>query len=88
MSEMCGEAAEYTALELKRIGMENVRLLETTTTERKGHPVVYAEWLHATLGADGKPKPTVLSKKGASTAIVDQPILLLKTIDRCIFASR
>ena len=53
-------AAEFIALELKRIGMENVRLVETTTTERKGHPLVYADWLHAAPGADGKPKPTVL----------------------------
>jgi acetylornithine deacetylase/succinyl-diaminopimelate desuccinylase-like protein len=53
-------AAEYITLELKRIGMKNVRLIETTTTERKGHPLVYAEWLHATPGADRNPKPTVL----------------------------
>ncbi len=37
------------AAELKRIGMENVRLIET-----KGHPLVYADWLHAAG------KPTVL----------------------------
>ncbi|MCU1252227.1 MAG: peptidase [Edaphobacter sp.] len=53
-------AAEFMALELKRIGMEHVRLVETTTTERQGHPLVYADWLHAAPGADGKPKPTVL----------------------------
>ena len=35
--------------ELKRIGMENVRIIET-----KGHPLVYADWLHAAG------KPTVL----------------------------
>jgi acetylornithine deacetylase/succinyl-diaminopimelate desuccinylase-like protein len=40
--------------------MENVRLVETTTTERNGHPLDYADWLHAAPGADGKPKPTVL----------------------------
>jgi acetylornithine deacetylase/succinyl-diaminopimelate desuccinylase-like protein len=34
--------AEYTAEELKRIGLENVRLIETP-----GNPVVYADWLHA-----------------------------------------
>jgi acetylornithine deacetylase/succinyl-diaminopimelate desuccinylase-like protein len=39
-------AAETLAAELKRIGMENVRLIETA-----GHPLVYADWLHAT----GKP---------------------------------
>src|SRR5487761_1785327 len=42
-------AAEVLAAELKRIGMENVLLIETS-----GHPLVYADWLHA----DGK--PTVL----------------------------
>jgi hypothetical protein len=52
--------AEFIALKLKRIGMENVRQVETMTTERKGHSVVYADWLHATPGADRKPKPTVL----------------------------
>jgi acetylornithine deacetylase/succinyl-diaminopimelate desuccinylase-like protein len=39
-------AAEVLAAELARIGMENVRLIETA-----GHPLVYADWLHAT----GKP---------------------------------
>ncbi|MBI2222453.1 MAG: dipeptidase [Acidobacteria bacterium] len=34
--------AEYTAEELKRIGLENVRLIETP-----GNPVVYADWLQA-----------------------------------------
>ena len=45
----CRHAAEMLAAELKRIGMENVRLIET-----KGHPLVYADWLHAAG------KPTVL----------------------------
>ena len=40
------KAAEFLATELKRIGMENVRLIETA-----GHPLVYADWLHAA----GKP---------------------------------
>jgi acetylornithine deacetylase/succinyl-diaminopimelate desuccinylase-like protein len=59
-------AAEFVATELKRIGMENVRLIETTEEEkviadaaghamvipaRIGHPLVYADWLHA----EGKP---------------------------------
>ena len=35
--------AEWIAEELKRIGLENVRLIETP-----GNPVVYADWLHAT----------------------------------------
>jgi len=42
-------AAEFLATELKRIGMENVRLIETA-----GHPLVYADHLHAAG------KPTVL----------------------------
>jgi acetylornithine deacetylase/succinyl-diaminopimelate desuccinylase-like protein len=42
-------AAEYVGNELRRIGMENVELVPT-----KGHPLVYADWLHA------PGKPTVL----------------------------
>jgi acetylornithine deacetylase/succinyl-diaminopimelate desuccinylase-like protein len=45
----CRAAAELCATELRRIGMENVRLIET-----EGHPLVYADWLHAAG------KPTVL----------------------------
>ena len=45
----CRQAAEVLAAELKRIGMENGKLIETT-----GHPLVYADWLHAAG------KPTVL----------------------------
>jgi acetylornithine deacetylase/succinyl-diaminopimelate desuccinylase-like protein len=41
--------AQWTADEMTRIGLENVRLIETG-----GHPVVYADWLHA---ADA---PTIL----------------------------
>ena len=44
----CRRAAETLAAELKRIGMENVRLIET---RGGGHPLVYADWLHAA----GKP---------------------------------
>lgn len=43
-------AASWLADELRRVGLENVRLIET-----QRHPLVYADWLHA--GAD---KPTVL----------------------------
>lgn len=43
-------AAEFLAEELKRIGMENVHLIET-----EGHPLVYADYLHAAG------KPTVLT---------------------------
>jgi acetylornithine deacetylase/succinyl-diaminopimelate desuccinylase-like protein len=45
-------AAEFIASELRRIGMENVRLIETATG---GHPLVYGDWLHAEGNA-----PTVL----------------------------
>lgn len=38
--------AELLSAELKRIGMENVRLIEG-----EGHPLVYADWLHA----EGRP---------------------------------
>ena len=38
----CRRAAEFLASELKRIGVENVRLIDT-----KGHPLVYGDWLHA-----------------------------------------
>ncbi len=34
--------AEWTAAEMRRIGLENIRLIETA-----GHPVVYGDWLHA-----------------------------------------
>src|SRR5215471_21395189 len=48
-------AAEFVAAELKRIGMENVRLIETISAEHPGgHPLVYADWLHA------EGKPTIL----------------------------
>jgi acetylornithine deacetylase/succinyl-diaminopimelate desuccinylase-like protein len=39
-------AAEVLAAELKRIGLENVEIIESP-----GHPLVYADWLHA----EGKP---------------------------------
>lgn len=42
-------AAEYVANDLRRIGMQNVEVIAT-----KGHPLVYADWLHA------PGKPTVL----------------------------
>lgn len=45
----CRKAAEMLLADLKRIGFEHARLIET-----EGHPLVYADWLHA---AD---KPTVL----------------------------
>jgi acetylornithine deacetylase/succinyl-diaminopimelate desuccinylase-like protein len=35
-------AAEWTAGEMRRIGLENARLIETP-----GYPVFYADWLHA-----------------------------------------
>jgi len=42
----CRNAADVLAADLTRIGMQNVRLIET-----EGHPLVYADWLHAA----GKP---------------------------------
>jgi acetylornithine deacetylase/succinyl-diaminopimelate desuccinylase-like protein len=45
----CRRAAEFLAAELTRIGFEHTRLIET-----QGHPLVYADWLHASG------KPTVL----------------------------
>src|SRR5690242_5578537 len=47
-------AAESLAAEMKKIGLEKVRLIETSTAQRSGHPLVYGEWLHAAG------KPTVL----------------------------
>ena len=47
-------AAETLAAEMKRIGLENVRLIETAHGGAAGHPLVYADWLHAAG------KPTVL----------------------------
>ena len=43
------QCAEWTAAEMGRVGLENVRLIETP-----GNPVVYGDWLHA-AGA-----PTIL----------------------------
>jgi acetylornithine deacetylase/succinyl-diaminopimelate desuccinylase-like protein len=40
------KAADFVAAELKRIGMEHAEVIPT-----QGHPLVYADWLHAT----GKP---------------------------------
>jgi acetylornithine deacetylase/succinyl-diaminopimelate desuccinylase-like protein len=40
------KAAHYVADDLRRMGMENVEIIPT-----KGHPLVYADWLHAA----GKP---------------------------------
>ena len=42
-------AAEYTADKLRSAGLENVEIIET-----EGHPLIYADWLHA------EGKPTVL----------------------------
>ncbi len=45
----CRKAAETLKADLTKIGMEHARLIETN-----GHPLVYADWLHAAG------KPTVL----------------------------
>jgi acetylornithine deacetylase/succinyl-diaminopimelate desuccinylase-like protein len=47
-------AAEVLGAEMKQLGLEHVRLIETSTGDRKGHPLVYGDWLHAAG------KPTVL----------------------------
>lgn len=47
-------AAEFVAEGLRAAGLEGVRLIETTTATRKGHPLVYGEWLK------DPSKPTVL----------------------------
>ena len=44
-------AAEFVADGLRRAGMENVRLIETSTATRTGHPLVYADWSGAGAGA-------------------------------------
>ncbi len=59
-------AAEFVAAGLRSAGLEQVRLVETSTEPspervgRQGHPLVYAEWLHAEPLPDGSPRPTVL----------------------------
>jgi acetylornithine deacetylase/succinyl-diaminopimelate desuccinylase-like protein len=45
----CRTAAEFVAADMRSIGLEHVEVCETG-----GHPVVYADWLHATG------KPTIL----------------------------
>ena len=53
-------AAGFVAVELRRIGMDNVRLIETTSaTHPDGHPLVYADYLRAD-GVGGRPAATVL----------------------------
>ncbi len=47
-------AAEWVANNLRKSGIENVRLIETESP--MGHPLVYGDWLHA----DGHGQPTVL----------------------------
>jgi len=42
------KAAEFVAAELRRIGMQHVRLIDTATPAHPaGHPLVYADWLNA-----------------------------------------
>src|ERR1700691_5761857 len=48
------KAAEWVAAELRRIGMEHVEVIRTEKGAAEGHPLVYADWLHAAG------KPTVL----------------------------
>jgi acetylornithine deacetylase/succinyl-diaminopimelate desuccinylase-like protein len=60
----CRRAAEFLASELKRIGMENVRLIDTS-----GHPLVYADWLHAS-GKSGAPADRSSSEGWKPTALI------------------
>ena len=53
------KAAEFVANELRRIGMENVEIIPT-----KGHPLIYADWLHAA----GKPTALMLCALRCATA--------------------
>jgi acetylornithine deacetylase/succinyl-diaminopimelate desuccinylase-like protein len=54
------KAAESVAAELRRIGMQNVRLIETVTSAHPaGHPLVYADYMQA-APINGKMAPTVL----------------------------
>ncbi len=59
-------AAEFVAAGLRSAGMEQVRLIETSTEAsqgrpgHQGHPLVYAEWLRAEPLPDGSARPTVL----------------------------
>jgi acetylornithine deacetylase/succinyl-diaminopimelate desuccinylase-like protein len=41
-AEDCRRAAEWIAADMRRIGLEHVEVAETG-----GHPIVYADWLHA-----------------------------------------
>jgi acetylornithine deacetylase/succinyl-diaminopimelate desuccinylase-like protein len=59
--------AEWTAAELQRVGLQNVRLIETP-----GHPVVYGDW----LGAPGA--PTILFYGHYDVQPVD-PVALWET---------
>ena len=48
-------AARWIADNLTAAGLEHVEIFPTGTAEKPGHPLVYADWLHA-----GPDKPTVL----------------------------
>ncbi len=51
------QAAEFLAAELARIGLEHVEIIDSPSG---GHPLVYADWLHAAAAAAGSRRPTVL----------------------------
>src|SRR5258708_40315351 len=55
-------AAEFVASNLRTIGMENVEIIQT-----KGHPLIYADWLHAAG------KPTVLCRSEEHTSELQSP---------------
>ncbi len=58
--------AEWTAEELKRVGLQNVKLIET-----KGNPVVYGEWLGAPGRADDSVLRALRRAAGRSRRTVD-----------------
>ena len=52
------KCAEWTVEELRRIGMQNARVIDTA-----GHPIVYADWLGAQAPegrSSGNAAPTIL----------------------------
>jgi acetylornithine deacetylase/succinyl-diaminopimelate desuccinylase-like protein len=62
------QAGEWLARHLQQIGLEHVRLIDTP-----GHPLVYADWLHA-----GPNRPTVLIYGHYDVQPVD-PLVLWET---------
>ena len=62
-------AAETLAGEMKRIGLQHVRLIETAHGGAAGHPLVYGDWLHAP-GKPEKSRVDELQGTGLPTLVV------------------